>query len=85
MPIDIVTFVQALAVGVLGTMIVLQAIHRMSTETAQRGGTSAYTCRCGQTFYAEQPAKEHARKTHNAPLQDDEWRYLMTITDAEAG
>ena len=71
----IATSVAALAGFALGTAY--------GSRRARAGHTPPqrprYTCTCGQHFYDEQQAKEHARDTHNAPMQDDEWRTIMDV------
>lgn len=64
--------VLAAAGGAVGGYALARVRHRPTHDAAQ----TALTCRCGQTFYAEQPAKEHAVTTHNAPPQAEEWRFL---------
>lgn len=68
--------VLAAAGGAVGGVVLTRAYHRLRAAPAHTPAQDALVCTCGQTFYAEQPAKEHAVTTHNAPPQAGEWRFL---------
>lgn len=83
--LDAVSLVVGYAGGVLTVLVASWGVGRGVNETdhaaAQRASErSVWTCTCGQRFGARQDAKDHARETHNAPVEDDEWVFLMDAT-----
>lgn len=57
----------------LGIAAELTTIRRLLQEgqpaesADDAGEQSRYECRCGESFGAERPAHQHARRAHNAP------------------